>query len=466
MSTATQLHDPVRERYGSLLPQRLPEHIARLRWSREQVAAHQRDELRRLLAYAIERSPYHARRLAGIDPDAFELADLASLPAMTKPDMMASFEDVVADHRVTRAMVDGYLHSATERNALLLDDYICLASGGSSGVRGVFVLRAETVPEMIGAVLRSSLARALQGGGPPPGGLVVGMAAAPTAMHATRACGSLMDGTLGRVVHTPATLPLDEIVSRLNAGRPHILVSYPGILCALARERRAGRLDIAPVTIVSTGEQLTADVRGEVVDAFGIWITDSFGSSEGLFGSTEPGGEVFTFASDVAIVELVDEDGRPTPVGQSSARTLVTSLISHAQPVIRYDLGDSFIREPDAEEHGHLRARVAGRVDAMLAYGDLKVHPLTIRAELVRTPEVVEYQVRQTPAGAEIAVVAAESLDAGELAGRVAQSLANAGLRDAQVQVRRVRALERDVHTGKVRRFIPLSPPVTSAPRS
>jgi hypothetical protein len=170
MSTATPLHDPIRERYGSLLPQRLPEHIARLRWSREQVAAHQRDELRRLLAYAIERSPYHARRLAGIDPDAFELADLASLPAMTKPDMMASFEDVVADHRVTRAMVDGYLHSATERNALLLDDYICLASGGSSGVRGVFVLRAETVPEMIGDVLRSSLARALQGGGPPPGG--------------------------------------------------------------------------------------------------------------------------------------------------------------------------------------------------------------------------------------------------------------------------------------------------------
>lgn len=456
MSTAMETHDAVRERYGAQLLQRLPEHLGRLRWSREQIAAHQRDELRRLLAHAIERSPYHARRLAGIDPEAFELADLASLPIMTKPDMMQNFEDVVADRRITRALVDEYLRSATEKNALLLDGYICLASGGSTGVRGVFVLRADVLPEIIGAVLRSSIARALEGGGPPPGGLVVGMAAAPTAMHATRACGALMDGTLGRVVHAPVTLPLDEIVFRLNAGRPHILVSYPGMLCALARERAADRLDIAPMTIVSTGEQLTDSVRDEVMDAFGIGITDSFGSSEGLFGSTEPGGDVFTFSSDVAIVELVDEEGRPVPVGQPSARTLVTSLISHAQPLIRYDLGDSFVREPDAEEHGHLRARVAGRVDAMLAYGDVKVHPLTIRAELVKTPEVVEYQVRQTAAGAEVAVVAAQSLDAGELVGRVAQSLANAGLRDAEVAVRRVPALERDAYTGKVRRFIPL----------
>ncbi len=381
MSSAIDLHDVVRERYGAQLLSRLPEHIARLRWPREQVAAHQRAELRRLLAHAIEHSPYHARRLAGVDPEACELADLASLPIMTKPDMMANFEDVVADRRVTRGAVDEYLRCATERNALLMDEYLCLASGGSSGVRGVFVMQASVLPEIIGAVLRLSLARALQGGGPPSGGLVVGMATAPTAMHATRACGALMDGTLGRVVHAPVTLPLDEIVCRLNAGRPHILVAYPGILCALARERAAARLDIAPMTIVSTGEQLTAGVRGEVAGAFGVEVTDSFGSSEGLFGNTEPGGEVFTFASDVAIVELVDEDGRPVAPGQPSARTLVTSLISHAQPLIRYDLGDSFVREPDAEEHGHLRARVLGRTDAMLAYGDVALHSYRSRTE-------------------------------------------------------------------------------------
>jgi len=51
--------------------------------------------VRALLAVAIERSPFHARRLSGIDPTTFELADLARLPVMTKAEMMHHFDDMV-----------------------------------------------------------------------------------------------------------------------------------------------------------------------------------------------------------------------------------------------------------------------------------------------------------------------------------------------------------------------------------
>jgi phenylacetate-coenzyme A ligase PaaK-like adenylate-forming protein len=64
---------------------RIPEHLQRMAWNADQIYAAQRDGLRRLLAYAVEHSPFHRRSLAGVDVDRLEPADLSSLPVMTKP---------------------------------------------------------------------------------------------------------------------------------------------------------------------------------------------------------------------------------------------------------------------------------------------------------------------------------------------------------------------------------------------
>ncbi len=42
--------------------------MGRLGWDAQQLAHHQRELLRTLLACALAHSPFHARRLAGIDP--------------------------------------------------------------------------------------------------------------------------------------------------------------------------------------------------------------------------------------------------------------------------------------------------------------------------------------------------------------------------------------------------------------
>ena len=60
----------LRARFGQALASRLPEHIGRLGWDARRLADHQREQLRALLACALERSPFHARRLTGIDPGA------------------------------------------------------------------------------------------------------------------------------------------------------------------------------------------------------------------------------------------------------------------------------------------------------------------------------------------------------------------------------------------------------------
>jgi len=95
---------------AALVRERLPEHLDRLGWSTERIAAHQRDALRQLLRTAIDHSPFHAARLHGVEPERFELSDLVSLPIMTKAEMIAAYDDapngldarVMARHALAR----------------------------------------------------------------------------------------------------------------------------------------------------------------------------------------------------------------------------------------------------------------------------------------------------------------------------------------------------------------------------
>jgi phenylacetate-coenzyme A ligase PaaK-like adenylate-forming protein len=285
------------------------------------------------------------------------------------------------------------------------------------------------------------------------------MICAPSAVHAT---GSAPEWTAGpampiRFVGVPATLPLPEIVDRLNALQAPALAGYPTMLARLAAEQRVGRLHIAPRSISSTSETLHPELRAAIVEGFGAPIVDMFGSTEGLVGVSAPDDEVLVFNSDVCIIELVDDENRPVPVGTPSAKVLLTNLSNRVQPLIRYEMTDRFVRRPDAPNHGHLRATVDGRCDALLRYNGVDVDPLVLRTVMVRSPDVLDYQVRQTRRGIDVAALAVSSLDVDRLSTRLAHALEHAGLTDPQVTVRAVATLERHHETGKLRRFLPLS---------
>ena len=429
----------------------MPEQIRRLSWSRERIAEHQQGRLRALLAHAIAHSPFHARRLAGIDPARFELADLPRLPVMTKAEMMADFDDVLTDRRLSRRLVEDTLDRTGDEVIPLFDEYVAQTSGGSSGRRGVFVLDGEAMIAFASSIMRPTLARA----GAASSGLTIAMVGAASAVHATGIPPKLLEGSRVRFVAAPAVLPIAELVERLNEIRPNALFGYPSMLARLAIERAAGRLRIDPSVVRSTSETLTPEHRATITAAFGVPLGDTFGSSEGLVGSSEPGESVIVFASDVSIVELVDDEDRPVPLGEPSARILVTNLANRAQPLIRYAIEDSFVRQPDAPGHGHLRALVRGRSDEVLHYARADVHPIVVRSVLVKTPEVADYQVRQTANGIDVILVAEGSVDRERLRERLCAALREAGLEAPIVTTRTVANLERHAATGKLRRFIP-----------
>ncbi|HEX5295975.1 MAG TPA: hypothetical protein VFW50_03215 [Streptosporangiaceae bacterium] len=445
----------MRTRLSGAIGHHLPGHIERLGWDAGRLAAHQRDRLRALLARAMTRSPFHAARLRGVDPDRFELADLARLPVMTKAEMMADFDAVPTDRRLTRDLVERHLAGVVTEPSLLLGGYVGLVSGGSTGQRGLFVQTAGEYAEFVASVTRRAMAAAAAGGGLPPEGLFIGIVGAATAVHSSGLAAATATRPPVRMTPAPASLPVAEIVARLNAAQPPSLLAYATKLPELAREQRAGRLRLNLRSVTSMSEAITPAERAAVAASFGVPVIDMFVSTEGLVGHSDPGGALLTFASDNCLAECVDEDGRPVADGVPSAKVLITNLHNLTQPLIRYELTDRFTTA-GTSPGGALRAGVEGRSDDVFRYREGSVHPFVLGAPLLHAPAVREYQIRQTERGADIAAVVDGDFDPAAVMAAVERSLREAGLAGPQVGIRQVIKLDRDPMTSKIRRFVPL----------
>jgi phenylacetate-CoA ligase len=448
-----QLQDSV----SAVLAAHLATQSQRLSWDRARVHAHQRERLRALLAHAVANSQFHARRLAGIDPERFELSDLPGLPVMSKAQMMDSLDELLTDRRLTRSRVEEHLARSTVEPRLLYDRYVCLASGGSSGLRGIFVQTLDEYTQFVASLARGAIAAIGALGPLPPGGVQIGLVGACSPVHSSGFGAATVTGSPVRFASAPATLPLAQIVARLNAANPPALQGYPSLLRQLAGERRAGRLRIAPRSITSMGETLTNDDLIAITAGFEVAVSDLFVSTEGLVGRSQPGEPVLTFASDMCLAELVDEHNQPVEPGSPSSKVLVTNLHNLTQPLIRYELTDRFIAEPTIPAHGHLRATVEGRADTSFRYGDIEVSPFAIGCAFAIAPAVREYQVWQTARGLDVLIVSDRETQTETLAAQLKTTLNTLGIPNPVVTVRAVAAIDRHPVTGKTRRFVPLT---------
>ena len=419
------------------------------------IAARRLARLRDYLRVAKERSAWHAKRLEEIDPDSATEQSLCAIPPMTKLDLMANFDAILTDSRLSRTLIEDYLERLTDDN-YLLDEFHVVASGGSSGVRGVFVYdwAGWRTAAMIMRRFRTRAAAAL-GVAPGVQQAVVGGA---KATHMTFAFARLLER--GTNIAVPATLPLAEIVARLNAIQPIVLLGYPSMLAALAQEAAAGALKIAPRLVFGSGEPLFSEMREAMTAAWKAAVINHYASSEGAIATDCGAGEGLHLNEDVCIFEPVDEEGNPVPTGVRSAKVYVTPLYNLAQPLIRYELTDEIIvlqRMCSCGSPLRLIDDIGGRADDVFRYGDAIVHPMVFRSRLGQHRSIIEYQVRQTNRGADIAVRAEGEVALDDLRGALERELTERGVTDAAVTLHRVERLDRQA-TGKLRRFVPLSP--------
>lgn len=447
-------YDELRRRHLVDAADMAPQHLAVLEEPPERLAERRRDALRRLVRVARDASPWHRKRLAGLDPAEVTEQTLAELPVMTKDDLMANFDEIVTDDQLTLDAVESHLAALTS-DAYLFDRYHACASGGSSGRRGVFVYDWEGWITVYWSLMRHPV-RALRtdpalAGVRPRLALVA--AAAPT--HMTSAAPQTFDNPQVAVVRVPVTLPVPEIVARLNAAQPTLLSGYASVLHRLAGEARAGRLRIAPAWVITTSEPLLPETRAALTDAFAVPVGNWYGTSE-AGGNGSPCRYSTHLADDLMVNELVDSAGRPVPAGVRSDKVFLTNLYNTALPLIRYELTDQVTLLDGPCPCGSTHRRIAdpyGRADDVFAYDGVQVHPHAFRSPLSRRREIVEYQVRQVPRGAVISVHASAPFDAPPLAAEVAAELSRLGVPAPEVSVELVDRIPRPA-SGKLARFV------------
>lgn len=135
------IDSPRRRQQLAAVAARLPAHVARLAWSDDEIKAERQRGLRETLSFAKSRSSWHAERLSHVDVETFTESDLDSLPVMTKADVMSNWDAVVTDRRLTLEARNAHIMVKLEgktNDYYYLDDYLVIATGSSSGVRGVF----------------------------------------------------------------------------------------------------------------------------------------------------------------------------------------------------------------------------------------------------------------------------------------------------------------------------------------
>src|SRR3954462_2651512 len=226
-STASEFESD-RQRHLRAFADQLPVEAERLTWPLERLYRFRDERLRALLRAAKARSPWHGKRLAGIDVDAVTGADLAAIPTMTKTDVMEHWDEIVTDRRLTLELAEAHLERvASEGPAYLLGEDQGVTTGGSSGRRGVFAWDFEGWLGFGLARERPTFwLRGAAGGDREGRGGVVAAARSthPTAILPRPFAGSPQLG-VGRSF--PATLPLAEIVEGLNRFQPTDLFAYP-----------------------------------------------------------------------------------------------------------------------------------------------------------------------------------------------------------------------------------------------
>lgn len=136
-------------------------------------------------------------------------------------------------------------------------------------------------------------------------------------------------------------------MERLNSFDPEWLHAYPSIAALLAEEQEAGRLRITPRVVSTSSELRTEQMTERIRAAWGHAPFDCYGVTEvGLFGAEcEQHRGIHAF-DDLFIFEVVDDDYRAVPEGETGTRILVTNLFARTQPLVRYEVTDMIAVAP------------------------------------------------------------------------------------------------------------------------
>lgn len=339
-----------------------------------------KQRLSTLLAHAKSSTPLWTERLAKIDPrDPHALAGVRSI---TKDEIMSRFDDSIAFGAMNLDEARAFTRDRKRVGDLYRDQFMVATTSGTTGRVGYFVTDARGWAGLNGALFARILRHRLI-----PSEVLrfcfgrryrMAMTIATEGHFITRLVSTFRPFLTRAIVTMKAfsvMAPRHGTIEELNRYQPHYLHSYPTYLESLAYAQLAGDLTIEPEFISLGSESVSKSASSIIRRAFPTAeVSETYGATECLVMANQCKHGRVHVNEDLCVLEPVDAQGRPVPVGARSEKVLVTNLLNRAQPLIRYELQDSIVMTGEQCPCGSKMAviDVQGRSDDTFFFADAR----------------------------------------------------------------------------------------------
>ncbi len=364
------------------------------RLSREKIEKIQKKRLKKLVKTAKEKSPFYKKLYANIGED----FTLKNLPPVSKPELMANFDDVLTDRNVTMKRIDEFTTNLDNIGRMIDGRYLIFKTSGSTGNPAV-VLYDKNNTDVSSAVAafrtfarKDDFKKFMKHGKKTAG--VFADYGFYLACGMSRYLQLKMPKQKTKIT-VDVNAPQEQIIKSLNDFEPAMLSGYPSNLSLLADFEE---LNIHPDVVITGGELLTDEIRKKLTDKFGCYVQTHYSCTEGGEIACECEEKHLHINEDWVIVEPVDKDYNPVPFGEMSDKVLITNLSNYIQPFIRYELTDRIIVHNEKCKCGRtsMWLEIEGRTDDILEFTDgVKIAPMSLYKVLEEVKSIRRFQLVQ-----------------------------------------------------------------------
>ncbi len=430
---------------------------------RKKVLSLQERRLHATLLHAHTHSKFY-RELwakAGITRATLLRTPLSKFPTVNKHDLMTHFEDVITVPGIEKGAIEDFIRQDPTGKELFQNKYIAINTSGSSGFVGIFLFSLKFWARLSGTVASRLL--------PLPisdfllGRVRIAFIGEASGHHAGFSL--VNDVPFLKTLSVDVALPQEELVKKLTAFKPTVLVGYASGLVVVAEAQIQKLLDLAPKMIITSGEPLTADREERIKLAFGRRPVDYYGATEclAMAASLHSSGTLDVF-DDILKLEAIDDHGAVVPSGVLG-RVVITIFGNDIFPLIRYTLDDELTIEGEDDAFSFTRiSQVTGRkLDRItLTLKDkrvVEIHPMDLVGLFF--PGLKQYQIEQTGVRTVVLRMVVEGdreRITEEIQTLIGLLLAEKCLRktDVDVQLSFVESIAPNPKTGKTPMIIPL----------
>jgi phenylacetate-CoA ligase len=374
-------------------------------WSAARLQRHQLKQLRQLLGWARQYSPYYRRLLQDIDLSRFELADLQSLPLLSRDQLRRQRQQLrCTQYPDAHGAADEMMTSGSTGSPVVVDTTAQVAALWSA-----ISLRDHLWHGRDASLRNASLRWRVENIGMAPEGLEFPGWGAPFSDFYRTGPGFFLN----------SSSDVRDQLDWLQRVDPHYLISHPSNLRALLQEISKRGVELPRLQQLRTvGEALDDDLLQLANEVLGLPLLDCYSCQEvGYIALQCPAHSHYHVQAEQLIVEVLDEDDRPCGPGQSG-RIVLTSLSNFYLPLVRYDIGDygELTGACDCGRGLPVLRRIQGRVRNMLSLPDgSKRWPNLGFREIMAIADIEQFQLQQHAlAHIELKLVVGAQLDVGQ----------------------------------------------------